>query len=63
MVSAYLVTKKDKWQKKSKHIQSRNLRRKIKSYFRIIRDAFYDLVAELNPFIAMYSFENHKNCL
>ena len=27
MVSAYLGTKKYKWQKKKKHIQSRNLRR------------------------------------
>ena len=31
MVSAYLAKKKDKWQKKRKHIQSRNLIRKIKS--------------------------------
>ena len=31
MVSAYLATKKDKWQRKRKHIQSRNLRRRTKS--------------------------------
>ena len=31
MVSAYLATKKDKWQRKRKHIQSRNLRRITKS--------------------------------
>lgn len=31
MVSAHLATKKDKWQQKRKHIQSRNLRSKIKS--------------------------------
>ena len=79
MVSAYFATKKDKWQKKRKHIKSRNLIRKTKSawillgktdewwlkmigrdvperlwkiFFRMSRDAFYDLVAELHPFIA-----------
>ena len=30
MVSACFATKKGKWQKKRKHIQSRNLRRKTK---------------------------------
>ena len=81
MVSANLTTKKGKWQKKRKHIQSRNLRRKTKSVwvllpsktdeywqemigrdvperlwkksFLMSRDAFFDLVDELHPFIVL----------